>query len=99
MSFAMSAIMKLIAWYAAIGRPNVFRSCAYLIASSIARLREADRAGGDGRPRVVEGAHGDLEAVAFLAEDPLRRDLDVLEREAAGVARALAEVPSPSCRP
>src|SRR5664280_255452 len=46
----------------------------------------------DRRTRVVEGAHRDLEAVAFLAKEVLRRDLHVLERDPPRVAGALPEV-------
>mmetsp|Transcript_34394 Transcript_34394/g.106254 ORF Transcript_34394/g.106254 Transcript_34394/m.106254 type:complete len:422 (-) Transcript_34394:21-1286(-) len=52
----------------------------------------ADGADGDGRAGEVEGLHGDLEAVADLAEHVLLRHDDVVELDAAGVAAALAHV-------
>jgi hypothetical protein len=48
--------------------------------------------GGDQRARVVEGLHGDLEALALAAEQVLGGNLDVLEGDAAGVARPLPHV-------
>ena len=50
------------------------------------------RARGDGEAALVEAVHGDLEALALLADEVLGRHLDVLEEELAGRARPDAEL-------
>ena len=53
---------------------------------------EPDRAGADGEAALVDAAHGDLEALALLADAVLDRDADVVEGELAGVASADAQL-------
>ena len=50
--------------------------------------RDADRAGGDLRARGLEEVQRDLEALAFLAEEPVGRDPCLVEDERAGVGGA-----------
>ena len=53
---------------------------------------DSDGSDGDGGTSVIEGSHGNLEAIALLAEAVLLGDHDVLKGEATGVRAALAEV-------
>ena len=87
----MSAIMSWTNWYLPIGCPNVSRSRAYSNRSR--RRTTAAGAGSDREAALVESVHGDLEPLAFLADEVLGRHLDVLEEELASRAGA---VPSAS---
>ena len=57
-----------------------------------AGLGEADGAGSDGEPPLIDGAHRDQEALAFLADAVLLGDPDVIEVDEPGVAGADAEL-------
>src|SRR5207244_10267971 len=56
------------------------------------RAPDADGLRGDADAAAVEGAHGDLEPLALLAEAVGDRDFHVLEEDGAGRAGADAEV-------
>src|SRR5690606_14253171 len=63
----------------------------------LARLVEAaaDQPGtarADHRPRLVEHLHRDVKALAGLADDVVRRELDILEQHVAGVRGPLAQL-------
>ena len=49
---------------------------------------DAERLGGDADAAAVQGVHGDLEALPFLAEQVLHRDAQVVEGKGGGVAAA-----------
>ncbi len=57
-----------------------------------ARPDDADRAGGDREPALVERVHRDLEALALCADQVLGRHLHVREEELAGRARPDAQL-------
>src|SRR6185436_19353473 len=52
-----------------------------------ARTYLSDSSGGHREATLVEPVHRDLEALSFLADQVLRRDLDVLEEELSGRPR------------
>ncbi|KAI3480412.1 hypothetical protein L1887_57426 [Cichorium endivia] len=57
-----------------------------------ARLHDAGRAAGEDHALVVQAAHQHLHAAVELAEDVLRRYLDVVEEQFAGVGTAHAQL-------
>src|SRR5438270_11448780 len=79
----MSAIFSWIIWCFAIGTPNATRSCAYLMASSNARVARPT-ARGDVHAANLDPVHHVAEPLALLAEEVLRRHTVVLEDELGG---------------
>ena len=84
----MSASIAAISWCWAIGLPIVSRALRVLERIVGRALREPEALRADPGPRAVEDPHRDLEALALLAEQVLRRDAAVVEEELAG-GRAL----------
>ena len=86
------AIICLTSWCWPISSPNVLRSWAYLTRRIEARLGQPDRADCHRVAALVDGAHGDREALALLADAVLDRDAHVVEVDLAGVAGPDAEL-------
>ena len=89
---AMSAIMNWIAWCIAIGTPNWTLSLEYSVANSKRGAADADGHRRDAGTGAVEGHHRQLEALVFLAEQVLGRDLDFVEGDGRGVGGPLAHL-------
>jgi hypothetical protein len=67
------------------GRPNTTRSLTYLLTAVDEPVAVADAFGGDQRALGVQAVQDVLEALPFLADQVLGRDLQVLEEQLVGL--------------
>ena len=88
----MSASIACTSWKLAIGRPNCCALLGVLDRRLHAALADADAAGGHAVAPGVQRGHGDLEAVADLAEHRVLADLAVAQRDRRGVGAAQAHL-------
>ena len=99
----MSAIMSCTNWYLPIALAERVALVGVRGRGLEAGADHADGAGGDGEPALVERVHGDLEALALLADAVLGRDLHVGEEQLAGRtgpdAELVRDLPGLDARP